>query len=292
MTAETVRIDAARCLQCGRCVAVCPQRILAAPKEGGAPRVDGSAAESCIRCGQCAAVCPAGAAALAGCSEEDFPPAAPPPEPDAVLGWLRDRRSVRTYREEPFGRDDVERLLEAARFAPTGHNDRRIGCVALLGEASRTALRDGLLRFYRGIFRLAERAPGRAALRLWVGGARLREIEEALPGARRAEARVLRGEDPLFHGAPAILLFHAPPSETAEVDCALAASQVTLLAPSLDLGTCYIGYASAALRHRRSLARQAGVPRGHRAYVVLTVGRPAFPYPRRVPRPALPLQVL
>ena len=148
-----------------------------------------------------------------------------------------------------------------------------------------------MLAFYRRIFRLAEGRGGRTLLRLWVGARGLREIQEALRSARRAEARILRGEDPLFHRAPAILIFHAPASETAEVDCALAASQATLLAPSLDLGTCYIGYASAALRRRRDLARKAGVPRGDTTYVVLTAGRPAVAYPRWVPRPEIPLRV-
>ncbi len=291
MSAGAIRVDEERCARCGRCVVTCPQRVLTGSESGGPPAVDDEGLASCIRCGQCVAVCPAGAIALAGFGAEEFPPSMPPPKPDTVLGWLRGRRSVRVYREEPVPREALGRLLEAARHSPTGHNARQVGCVALLSESSRQALREGLLAFYRRIFRLAEGRGGRALLRLWVGPRGLREIQEALLSARRAEARILRGEDPLFHRAPAILIFHAPASETAEVDCALAASQATLLAPSLDLGTCYIGYASAALRRRSGLARDVGVPGGDTPYVVLTVGRPAVEYPRWVPRPEIPLRV-
>ncbi len=291
MNTDAIRVDEERCARCGRCVVTCPQRVLANAENGGPPGVDDEAAASCIRCGQCVAVCPAGAIALGGLGEGDFPASTPPPEPEAVLAWLRGRRSVRVYREDPLPRKALTRLLEAARYAPTGHNARQVGCVALLSESSRRALREGLLAFYRRIFRLAEGRGGRTLLRLWVGARGLREIQEALLSARRAEARILRGEDPLFHAAPAILIFHAPASETAEVDCALAASQATLLAPSLDLGTCYIGYASAALRRRPALARNAGVPEGDIPYIVLTLGHPAVCYPRWVPRPEIPLRV-
>ncbi len=291
MRSDAIRFDDALCVRCGRCVATCPQRVLAVSENGRAPGVAEGAGEFCIRCGQCVAVCPAGAVALAGFGVDDFPPSTQSPEPESVLAWLRNRRSLRVYRDDPVPPQEVTRLLEAARCAPTGHNTRQVGCVALLSEPSRRALRDGLLGFYRKIFRLAEGRGGRMLLRLWVGARGLREIREALLSARRAEARILQGEDPLFHGAPAILIFHAPESETAEVDCALAASQATLLAPSLDLGTCYIGYASAALRRRRPLAREAGVPEGDTPYVVLTAGRPAVRYPRWVPRPEIPLRV-
>jgi nitroreductase len=97
-----------------------------------------------------------------------------------------------------------------------------------------------------------------------------------------------QGEDPLFHGAPAVLLFHAPPRETSEADCALAAGQVTLLAPSLGLGTCHIGYASAVLRRFGRLARTFGVPADRRVYAVVALGHPAVLYPRLVPRPPIP----
>jgi nitroreductase len=106
----------------------------------------------------------------------------------------------------------------------------------------------------------------------------------------RAQERLARGEDPLFHGAPLLLLCHAPPAETAEADCTLAAGQAALLAPSLGLGTCHIGYASAVLRRFPRLGRSAGVPRGERVYAVLTVGYPAQTFLRVPPRPPLPLR--
>ncbi len=281
--------DAGRCVACGRCRAVCPHRI-PTPGPDGVPAADPAAAASCILCGQCVAACPADALAHRDLDPGGFAPAAEPPSAEAALGWLRGRRSVRAYRDTPVSREAVEELLEAARHAPTGHNARALGCVAVLGAAGRERLRESIVGFYRRLFAVVRNPLGRACLIPVLGRSRVRELAEALPGMARVEERLGRGEDPLFHGAPAVLLFHAPEAETAEVDCAAAATQVTLVAPSLGLGTCHIGYAAAVLRRFRGLARRSGVPEGHRVYAVLTLGRPAVDFGRVPPRPRVGLR--
>jgi nitroreductase len=210
-----------------------------------------------------------------------------PPAADAVLSWLEARRSVRAYRPGPLSRELVRRLLQGARSAPSGHNARSVGCVALLSDGEKEKLTEGLVSFYRRLFRVLERPGGASLLGLLLGRGAVRELREAAPSMARAEARLEAGADPLFHRAPCLLLFHAPKSETAEADCVLAASQVTLLAPSLDLGTCYIGYASAGLKRLPRLGRSAGVPASDRVLTVLTVGHPAVAFPRVPPRPEL-----
>jgi F420 biosynthesis protein FbiB-like protein len=42
--------------------------------------------------------------------------------PDMLLRWMRERRSIRQYRTESLPAGLIERLLEAARFAPSAHN--------------------------------------------------------------------------------------------------------------------------------------------------------------------------
>lgn len=283
------RVAPQRCTSCGRCLTVCPHRI---PVRGssGLPEADPEAGEACLRCGHCVAVCPEGALRHRDLDSSLFPAASSPPEPEAVIAWLRARRSVRAYAPRPVGRPLLKRLLEAARFAPTGHNARHLGCVAVVTRGRRERLQRGVIAFYRRLFRLIRNPAARAALGPVVGRGRAAELRDALPGMLRAEARLARGEDPLFHGAPVILLFHAPPAETAETDCALAAGQVTLLAPSLGLGTCYIGYASAALKRLPGLASRFGVPRTSRVYTVLSVGHPNASFHRWVPRPSVPVR--
>lgn len=283
--------DPFRCTRCGRCFAACPQQILA-PGSEGRPRADAAEASRCIRCGHCVAVCPEGALEHRDLAPEAFGAAGPAPSVDEAAGWLRRRRSVRVYQARPVPRALLETLLQSARWAPTGHNARALGCVAVVSRGRRESLRDAVVGFYRRLFWVAGSAWGLAVVGLFLGRGRARELREAKPGLLRAQERLRRGEDPLFHAAPAVLLFHAPPSETAEADAVAAAAQVTLFGPSLGLGTCYIGYASAVLRRFPGMARRWGVPRGRRVYVVLTVGFPAAEPARVPPRPAVPLRLV
>src|SRR5262245_21579351 len=115
-----VEIDEGRCLRCGACLDVCPQRVLR-PDGEGPPSTDPEAEGLCIRCGHCAAACAPGAL-----SHREVPsplrPAPPPPSPESVLAWLEGRRSARAYRADPVPAAAVRELLEGARYAPTGHN--------------------------------------------------------------------------------------------------------------------------------------------------------------------------
>jgi F420 biosynthesis protein FbiB-like protein len=42
--------------------------------------------------------------------------------PETLIDWQRERRSIRRYRDQPLPPALVERLIEAARFAPSAHN--------------------------------------------------------------------------------------------------------------------------------------------------------------------------
>jgi nitroreductase len=41
---------------------------------------------------------------------------------DTLLTLIRSRRSIRRYRPDPVPRETIERLLEAAMWAPSAHN--------------------------------------------------------------------------------------------------------------------------------------------------------------------------
>jgi nitroreductase len=59
---------------------------------------------------------------------------------EAVLDAIRNRRSVRQYRDEPVGADEVQAILEAARWAPSGMNNQPWRFVVVRDGATRKAL--------------------------------------------------------------------------------------------------------------------------------------------------------
>lgn len=58
----------------------------------------------------------------------------------SVIQVIRDRRSVRSYVDKPVERDKIERLLEAARLAPSASNRQEWRFVVVTDAKSRRAL--------------------------------------------------------------------------------------------------------------------------------------------------------
>ena len=60
---------------------------------------------------------------------------------DAMLELVRTRRVVRVMTDEPVAREDLERILDAGRWAPTGGNTRSVRFVAVEEPATLRLLR-------------------------------------------------------------------------------------------------------------------------------------------------------
>ena len=63
---------------------------------------------------------------------------------DAIMG----RRSIRQFTDEPIGKDELQRLLEAARWAPSGGNLQRWRFVVVTSPSQKELIR----KFAPGIF--------------------------------------------------------------------------------------------------------------------------------------------
>ncbi|MBM3526639.1 MAG: nitroreductase family protein [Alphaproteobacteria bacterium] len=64
-------------------------------------------------------------------------------DPDTLTAWMRGRRSIRRYRPVPLPPGTVERLTDAARFAPSAHN-RQPWRFAVLNDAEKARLADAM----------------------------------------------------------------------------------------------------------------------------------------------------
>lgn len=126
-------IDAEKCMHDGICVAECPMRILEIKDASLPPSPVEGAEEKCIRCGHCVAVCPHGAFSLEEMKTEDCPPV----RNDMALSvehvehFLRSRRSIRTYQDKAIEREKLEKLIDIARYAPTGTNSQQVKWLAV-----------------------------------------------------------------------------------------------------------------------------------------------------------------
>lgn len=240
---------------------------------------------ACIGCGHCQAICPEGAISL---TEGDYPGAfSPLPDqvasPEALLGLLRRRRTIRRYRPDAVPREMLERLLQAAQYVPTGANCQCQEFTVLTGAQAINDLRQGVMDYYRAYAEaLADREhPERLEAFGGTGiGAMHAHILAAVPSfVKNTDA----GRDRLFFDAPAVILVHARRDEVLpEAACSFATLAIVLMAETLGLGTCITAYASLALQALPELRARAGVPAENDIHHVVVVGYPAESY-RAVP---------
>jgi nitroreductase len=122
-------------------------------------------------------------------------------------------------------------------------------------------------------------------MRLFTGRDMVAYLQDSLPKVERARELMERGRDPLFYGAPTVVVVHAEAWDTCSAfNCAVALYNCSLMAHAMGLGCCFNGYLESALNHDRRLKRILGIPENHRCYGAMTLGYPDVTYLRTVDR--------
>src|SRR5512136_777863 len=119
-----ISVDENLCSRCGICSAICPSGIVEPADEKTLPRVTDARGEKCIRCGHCEAFCPSQALLLDVLPEERvrLPAGAGTISPQDLSFYMKKRRSVRHYTQEPVARETIAQILDIARYAAAGGN--------------------------------------------------------------------------------------------------------------------------------------------------------------------------
>jgi len=258
-----IKVDSGKCRRDGICVEVCPLGLLSLDAEG-MPEMRPEEAGSCIGCGHCVAACPNGALdnRKNPISKHTAIPAQFSPDPAQIAVFLRWRRSIRRYTDEPVPRDKMLRLLDIARFAPSGHNSQSISYLVVEGRENLMALSKIVVEWMRGVVNLSPEMAQRLNL----------------PAVIQAHEK---GEDRILRGAPHIIVAHAP-ADLAEtpVSTFLSLEYVELYAPVLGIGTCWAGYAQRCARQFPAFSQFLKIPAGRSITGILMAGYPKYKYHR------------
>jgi nitroreductase/NAD-dependent dihydropyrimidine dehydrogenase PreA subunit len=283
----TTVIDAAKCIGCGSCVAVCPKETLTL-KDGKAA-VTG---DESLNCGHCMAACPVEAiqvAALDPAMTQFHTFAADSRwlahggfDTAALVNLMLSRRSCRNFSDRPVDRSLLEDLVKIGVTAPSGSNCQPWTFTILPDRKAVLRLGRQVGGFFRKTNRMAEKAWLRNVLK-WLGKPELdsyyREhyatVEKGLTAVEK------EGRDRLFHGAAAAIVVAAEDAASCPAEDALRATGNMLLAAhSMGLGTCLVGFAIEAMRRDKSMVRALGIPDHETAHAVMAVGWPRETYQR------------
>ena len=246
------------CIGCGQCIKDCPQSCFKA--ENGKPVFIGT---TCIGCAHCACICPVGAVTLDGETIEDYREVRRDAiiDPGDLQAFMETRRSIRHFTDEPVSREDIEKLLEAGRYAPSAVNAQAIRYTVILDEMD---------KFTELVWE---------GYRMLIDQTRPNDPARADHLYRRISAlEADPKDDQMIFGAKAAILVSVKKS----LDTGIAASYIELMAHSLGLGALYSGYCLYSISINKKLADWLDL-KDYEPVDCLLIGHPAVKY-KRIPK--------
>ena len=263
-----VKIDGGKCIVCESCIYDCFFKALS--NEDNKIIVDEN---KCRNCGHCIAICPQNAVECVDLdmnevkeyNKEEFYI-----EDEKILNFIKFRRSTRRFKDEKIKRQEIEKIIEAGRFTPTGGNSQGVSYIVVedklkeitklgletlnnLGEdiLSREIIDENLSRYANN----------------WTTGYK----------------KYLENPDDdtyLFFNSKTIVLLVS----NSAVDAGLAASNMELMANAMGVGVCFSGYFVRAVNSNKEIRDVLGLEEGQKAQVCMIMGYPEIEYFRTVPR--------
>ena len=266
---DLLTVNQDKCLRCGICVDCCPSCILSMGENGPKCNFD----RGCMSCGQCVAICPVGAL------DNKYTPLAkqrpitmPVLDSATAYEFLRMRRSVRNFKQQPPTDEELTKLLDIARYAPTAGNSQGMYYIVIRDKEKIQAIADAVANWMED-----EVAAGTENKRYFMTV--LRAYRE-------------RGQDIIARHAPCLIFALARRLNITGVSNAEQSwAYAELFAPTIGLGTTIAGFIqSCGIAGYQPLLDLIEIPPKHKVVGTLMVGYPKYKYQRMPERQHLKVE--
>ncbi|MHB8085619.1 MAG: nitroreductase family protein [Dehalococcoidia bacterium] len=280
----TIIVKADLCSKCAMCVQECPGKLYIQESRDSFP--EARDLEFCNSCGHCVAICPKDAIVHSGFPQGFIQPVNQKilPSQETVLELLRTRRSARAFQDKIVEKQQIERIIDAARFAPTAHNTQTTGYIVVQDKK----ILEEMVRVTTNLISdsiTKARNPLMKPLVSMALGKHSDAFLKSIPQLKRLVALVKGGTDRILRNAPALIIFHADErSAMADINAQLAIQNAALMAYSLGLGSFYTGYVLAACQRDKSMRRLINLPQNHKVYGGLAIGYPKHEFKQWIER--------
>ena len=264
----TILVDEDLCTRCGICSVVCPMSIVDPADENTLPVVREVNADLCIECGHCEVTCPAHALLLnlRPDEKEEIPNGAGDVSAVDIGYYLKKRRSVRCFTNDPVEREEILQLLDIARYAPSGSNGQPVQWIVVLDPDDVKTVAALTIEWMKTLIDVAH------------------PLNVYAPVLIRAWEK---GHDVICRDAPHLLVAHIPENTpVAFADAIISLTHFDVAAPAFDIGTCWAGFVAMAAVSYEPLRKELGIPVGRACAFAMLFGHPkyrTYGLPRRNP---------
>lgn len=261
-----IKINKKKCIKCGACIEVCPRNILRMGN-GWVSQAAEKAELLCMKCGHCVAVCPKGAFSL-----KKMPVSKCVPVKETlnitskeIVQFLKTRRSIRIYKEKKVPRELIEKVIDAARYAPTGMNRENVKWKVVYDKNEVVKLKDLTVEWMRSLVK--KRDP---MAQMYSFPAMVTACE--------------RGNDVILRKAPHVIIAYGHKNDPiAGLSSIIALSNLELAIHGHQLGGCWAGFLDRAIMSYPKLQKALKLPKDHQSYGSMMVGYPKYNY-KRIPQ--------
>lgn len=156
-----------------------------------------------------------------------------------MLDLFRKRQSQRAYKPTPVEQEKIERILEAARLAPSACNAQPWKFIVVDDPELKNQIADATSAKLLGMNHWTKQAPVHIVI-----------VEEGANISSSVGGAIKHRHFPLM-------------------DIGIAASYISLQATHEGLGTCFIGWFN-----EKKVKQLLGIPRGKRPQLIITLGYP------------------
>ena len=250
-------IDEDSCTACKQCMQVCIRDNIV---------VDDFAVETgsnCFECGHCMAICKQRAITLKSYEGkedriQDYNPRELPVEYDDLLQFLKQRRSIRWFKNKKIDKETFDKLFEGAYYSPSAQNEQDVEFVVLDDRL------DEFMGLVYDIIKVEEDE-----------FFRIKEFGDYLKDSSTKEFHPL-----LWEGKQLILTF-----STDKTSAVIANTRLELLAYSLGLGGFYSLFILKAdeIDHDRLMEFFPDIDKNKHMYSTFIIGYPKKRFRRTIP---------
>jgi nitroreductase len=206
-------------------------------------------------------------------------------QPEQMKTLLLSRRSIRAYKEKTVLREQLEQLIEAGVHAGTASNAQTEGFIVIQDRTTLADLEQKVIKaLWHGGLRYLGNSLGNNLASMVYGKAMTQQLSvyhdmiKTLKETDRLDGMV-------FRNAPAVIVMHGvKANDQAHANCAIATRNMELMATSMGLGTCWVGFLTAAAHMSKAIGTTLEIPTGRHIYGAIMVGYPKYQYKRSIPR--------
>jgi nitroreductase len=180
--------------------------------------------------------------------------------PEQVEAYFKARRSIRAYKGDAVDKTVVERLVDIARYAPSGINRQSVYWMVVYDTTKVKELAGLTIDWMRA------------------------QIEAKLPLAESLSFGGIvksfeAGNDGICRGAPhAVIAYGLKEDMLAQASCTIAMAHFELVCGAFGLGACWAGYLNMALNSHAPARKAAGLSSKTTCHGTMLLGYPKFEF--------------